>query len=156
MFWSVLAVVVVIVAGAFYVRVAPSDPARWNVDPLSVTAPDGNGWLLRPDGGNMAGDIHACPPELLLTALDRIATETPRTRRLAGSMAEGQITYVTRSRIVGFPDYTTVAAIATDGGAAPVIYARQRFGQEDLGVNRARVEAWVDALRVAPECPVAP
>jgi hypothetical protein len=32
-------VLVLFIAGAIWVRVAPSDPAKWHVDPRTVTAP---------------------------------------------------------------------------------------------------------------------
>ena len=55
---------------------------------------------------------------------------------------EVMITYVTRSRLIGFPDYTTVEA--KDGMVT--VFARLRFGRSDLGVNRRRVEGWIKAL----------
>jgi uncharacterized protein (DUF1499 family) len=104
---------------------------------------------VRPEGGNAAPPAFAATPEEVLAALDAIARATPRTRVLAGSVAEGKITYVTRSAFWGFPDYTTVLAVPVEGGAAPVIWARQRYGRGDLGVNRARVERWLAALAAA-------
>ena len=91
--------------------------------------------------------VFAATPEAVLEALDAVAGETPRTVRLTGSPGEGRITYVTRSRIWGFPDYTTAAATPVDGGARLTLLARLRFGGSDMGVNRARVEDWT--LRVA-------
>ena len=74
--------------------------------------------------------------------LDALVRDTPRTQVLAGSLAQGMLTYVTRSAFFGFPDYTTVR----QRGAHLEIYARLRFGRSDLGVNRARVEQWLSAL----------
>ena len=62
---------------------------------------------------------------------------------LAGSVEQGMITYVTRSIVVGFPDYTTVL----QNGDQLVIYARLRFGRSDFGVNHARIKRWIDALQ---------
>jgi hypothetical protein len=45
-----------------------------------------------------------------LARLDEIALATPRTTRLAGSPDEGRITWITRSALWGFPDYTTAQA----------------------------------------------
>jgi hypothetical protein len=148
--WGLLIAVVVLLA---YIRLAPSDPQRWDVDPLRAEAPDGSGWLVRPDGGNASAGLYQCGPEALLEALDRIALSTPRTKRLTGSVAEGQITYVTRSRVFGFPDYTTITTLEDQGGARPVLHARLRFGQKDMGVNRARVESWLARLDSWPDCP---
>ena len=53
------------------------------------------------------------------------------------------LTYITRSAAIGFPDYTT----ARQDGDQLVIWARQRFGRSDFGVNRRRVDGWLDALQ---------
>ena len=75
----------------------------------------------------------------------------PRTKVLAGSVAEGKITYVTRTRIAGFPDLTTVTLtqLPATGKSTLQIYARLRFGKADLGVNKARVRDWVARAKLA-------
>ncbi|MFN6924093.1 MAG: DUF1499 domain-containing protein [Tabrizicola sp.] len=138
--WFLLAGVVAL---ALYVRLAPSDPARWHVTPGA-----GGPW-----GEIVAGDNSASarlgpdvgPPGDLLARLDAIALATPRTTRLAGSVESGRITWVTRSRIWGFPDYTTAEARA-DG---LYLLARSRFGQRDLGVNAARLTDWLARLQAS-------
>lgn len=132
--WLILAA---LVAFALYVRLAPSDPARWHVAPEAtgpwgeVTA--GEGWAsLR-----LQGDATD-----LLARLDAIALATPRTTRLAGSVDAGRITWITRSALWGFPDYTT-AEVRTDG---LYLYARNRFGRGDMGVNAARLRDWLARL----------
>ncbi|MEM6480629.1 MAG: DUF1499 domain-containing protein [Pseudomonadota bacterium] len=121
-----------VVAMAGYVRLAPSDPARWHGVPNGLEEGNGAGYALR--------RIEAAPDTL--SAIDEIARATPRTTVLAGSVEAGMITYVTRSALMGFPDYTTVARSEDD----IVLYARLRFGQSDLGVNAARLDAWLKAL----------
>lgn len=121
-----------VLAFAAYVRLAPSDPARWHALPEGVAEGNGTGYALR--------RIEATPDTL--AALDAIARATPRTQVLAGSVEDGMITYVTRSAVMGFPDYTTVAR----EGESVVLYARLRFGQSDLGVNAARLDRWLAAL----------
>ena len=129
-----------LVAVAGYVRLAPSDPARWHVAPVAdgpwgeVVATDGSASLrLGPDRGD---------PTALLARLDAIALATPRTTRLVGSPAEGRITWVTRSALWGFPDYTTAEA-RPDG---LYVLARLRFGRGDMGVNAARLQDWLSRL----------
>lgn len=143
---ALVLIVLLVLAGAAWVRLAPHDTARWHVDPLAAAAPARGGWLVRPEGGNAPAPVLAASPEEVLAALAAIAADTPRTRMLAGSVQEGRITWVTRSALWGFPDYTTATAVAVPGGAAPVILARLRFGADDLGVNRARVEDWLARL----------
>jgi uncharacterized protein (DUF1499 family) len=146
--WKTIVVLAVLGIGALglYIRLAPSDVARWHVDPLTEPVPSGSGWLLREGDGNGQAPQFAADPVDVLTALDAVALATPRTVRLAGSPEEGRITWVTRTRLMGFPDYTTAVAVSEPGGTRLVILARQRFGERDLGVNRARVEAWVAGL----------
>jgi hypothetical protein len=124
--------VVLIAAGLAFIRLAPSDPARWHQMPESVTDRDLEGGAMRRVEGDLA-------------ALDAIIRDTARTRVLAGSVDQGMITYVTRSRVFGFPDYTTVR----QSDDMLEIYGRLRFGKSDLGVNAARIERWLDRLAQA-------
>lgn len=136
---GLLALAALIVAAGLWVRAAPSDPARWNTDPA-----------LGRDGMNshVAKAHLPLPPDQALAAFDAVAMADPRTTRLAGSVRDGRITYISRSALWGFPDYTTVAAVPDGAGASLVIHARARFGQSDLGVNAARVGRWLDALGI--------
>ena len=134
-----------LVATAARIRLAPTDRSRWHVDPLAAEPPEGNGWLVR-DGADAQSPRFDAARGDLLARLDAIAMAEPRTRRLAGSVAEGRITYETRSRLWHFPDYTTVTVVEDDGRAVPILLARARFGKGDLGVNRARIERWLRKL----------
>ena len=136
-----LGLLVAVVAFALYVRLAPSDPARWNVAPVA----EGDWGVVVVAGLNSATlrlGLEAGAPAELLARLDAVAIATPRTTRLAGSMEEGRITWVTRSALWGFPDYTTAEA-RPDG---LYVAARSRFGQSDLGVNAARLRDWLSRL----------
>lgn len=130
-------------AGA-WVRLAPSDPAVWHVDPVTDAAADG---AVRAGLGDarVALVVPGAPDEVL-SRLDAIALATPRTKRLSGSPAEGRITWVTRSALWGFPDYTTAAAQAEAGGTRLDLFGRLRFGGSDFGVNAARLTDWVGRL----------
>ncbi len=118
-----------------YVRLARDDLARWHVEPTpAITVPLGEvraiagGAVLRISGGAE-----------VLAGLAQAAVATPKTRLLAGSLAERRLTWVTRTGFWAFPDYTT-AQILSDGSVA--VWARQRYGRKDLGVNAARLAAW--------------
>lgn len=139
-------IAILLAAGALYIRYAPSDAIKWHGDPLTASTSAQGGWLVRPKGGNAQAKVVAAGPVRLLAAVDAVALGEPRTLRLAGGVNEGRITYVTRSKWMGFPDYTTVTAVPAAGGAVLAVHARQRFGSQDLGVNRARVERWLDAV----------
>jgi hypothetical protein len=143
--WIVLVIVVVVGAFAAWVRLAPTDPAAWHVEP--ATAEPGPGrFVVKPEGGDIDGPLLEMPPREALAALDAVARATPRTRAIAGSVDEGRITYLTRSALWGFPDFTTVEAVPAEGGSRLVIFARLRFGQDDMGVNEARVRGWLAQL----------
>jgi hypothetical protein len=127
-----LALLIAVAGMLAFIRLAPSEPMRWHQMPGAITDRDFDGGAMRRAGGDLA-------------ALDAIIRDTPRTRVLAGSVAEGMVTYVTRSRVFGFPDYTTVR----QDGEMLEIYARLRFGRSDLGVNAARVDRWLGRLAEA-------
>lgn len=117
------------VALSAYVRLAPSDPGMWHAMPGAITNRDFPGGAMRVVGAGENG----------LATLDAIIRETPRTQVLAGSVGEGMITYVTRSAVFGFPDYTTVRQT----GPQIELYGRLRFGASDLGVNAVRLDRWL-------------
>ncbi|QYX58346.1 DUF1499 domain-containing protein [Roseovarius sp. SCSIO 43702] len=130
-----------VLGGALYVRLAPSDPARWHrpADLSGFGHFEGSNWHVWRGSGDRA----------LFERLDGIIREEPRTKVLAGSVEEGMITYVTRSKVWGFPDYATLRLYGDagdeDGPRHIEINSRARFGKSDLGVNRARVERWLAA-----------
>lgn len=127
--WAVIALVIGLGA---YIRLAPSNPARWHVAPVAEDDQDLPSGVLRvvetgPDG---------------LRRLDLIARATPRTSVLAGSVDESMITYVTRTKWIGFPDYTTVQ----QDGDTLRIHGRLRFGRRDFRVNKTRVDSWLGQM----------
>ncbi len=124
--------ILLIIAGLAYIRFAPSEPSVWHVDPKVTADQDlANGVRRRIPGEDAE-----------FAELDRIILSTPRTELVAGSVDEDRITYVTRSKWMGFPDYTTIQQVDD----RIELYARARFGQSDLGVNRARVDTWLGQL----------
>ncbi len=134
-----------IVAGfGLYVRLAPSDPARWHVTPAPAARTDCT--VEAGTGDARATCLRPQSPAQLLAQLDEIATATPHTTRLAGSPDTGRITWITRSRLWGFPDYTTAEATADGTGSRLTLHARLRFGSSDLGVNASRLRDWLARL----------
>lgn len=124
-----LAVVMVVLG---YIRLAPSDPNVWHKLPAFESDKQFKAGVMRvvpsgPDG---------------LARLDRIIQAAPRVKLLAGSVDQGMITYVARSKVIGFPDYVTVK----QDGDRLKIYSRLRFGRSDLGVNAKRLQGWLNAL----------
>lgn len=140
MIWFFAAVFALVVAAAIWVRVAPFDVAFWHVDPVSA---------VETKKGSFKTELDLPGVASVAEALDRVKTVAagwPRTSILFGDSASGRISFVTRTKLWGFPDVTTVEASSGQGGVHLSIFARQRFGQDDGGVNRARVKAWVKQL----------
>ena len=134
---------------ALFFRLAPIDPIAWHVDPLTVEAPTSENYLLlRPsDGQSPAPVFQAAAPEVA-AALRDVALTTPRTALVTESSDRLHITFVVRSQVMGFPDFLTVKVLATDEGATLAIFSRSQYGYSDFGVNEARVESWLAALRM--------
>ena len=131
--------------GSAFVRMSPVEAARWHVDP-EADGRTGPGRYLVAEGGDRPPLTLSAPPAAVLEALNHIALAWPRTQRIAWEPGIGRATYMTRSRVMGFPDFTSVK-VAPDGqGSAVTAYARLRYGREDMGVNRDRVTAWLTGL----------
>lgn len=110
-----------------YIRMVPSESSHWH-QPIEATE----------NANFKRGAVRVLSAEdNILARVDAIMTELPRTRVLAGSVERGRITYVTRTKWIGFPDYTTVDY----SNGFLKMYARLRFGTSDRGVNRNRLEA---------------
>lgn len=134
---------VLLAAGLVYFRVAPSDPARWHVDPVSAPDPGkGHARVVPPEA-----PVFDMSPSDLMARVEAVAMSEPRVSRLAGRVEDGFVTYVARSRLFGFPDYVSVRTMpAGEGRSTLAIFSRQRFGLEDMGVNDARVRRWISRL----------
>ena len=129
--WVCVAAAIVVLG---LVRLAPVDPLDWNIQPDFTEDKTFRGGVFRvvrtgPDG---------------LKLFDQVASASPRTKLLAGSVEDGLATYVTRTKFLGFPDYTT----AGQDGDLLKVYARLRFGRSDLGVNGARIAGWLSEMGI--------
>ena len=120
-----------------YVRLAPTRPSKWHKHP-AVTGP---GDITQEGSFLCTRRINGAPQEVFV-AVEACIAATPRTKLIKGSIDDRLMTFETRSLVVGFPDYTTVAI--TDD--LLIIYGRLRFGRKDLGVNRTRIAGWLETL----------
>ncbi|MDO9526189.1 MAG: DUF1499 domain-containing protein [Gemmobacter sp.] len=130
-----------LVATLVYVRLAPSDPAIWHVDPNNAADPRASTFARIVPGGVTGAD-----PGSLAARVKDAMLAMPRTRLLAGTVADTHMTFVTRSRLMGYPDYTSIRILQDPAGATIAALARSRFGQYDFGVNAARLNALKQAL----------
>lgn len=129
-----LFIIIVLLVGAVgYVRLAPTDFAKWHVPVTEVANKDMMGGVFRV--------ISASEDDL--QRFHQIALQTENTDHIAGHPDDGHVTYRTRTKWIGFPDFTTVQHV--DGQLR--IHGRLRFGKADLGVNKTRVDAWLAQLK---------
>ncbi len=132
-----LFLIVAVAALIAYIRLAPTNVAKWHKLP-DVSGP---GDVSSDDGFLSTRRITTTPAEVL-AAVEEQALATPRTEKLKGSVDDGMMTFQTRSAVMGFPDHTTVAV----RGDLLIMHGRLRFGRKDLGVNRARIVEWLQSL----------
>jgi uncharacterized protein (DUF1499 family) len=117
-----------------------------------VRPPSPNTALAAPAGFDPPPDIvtprYGVPAERLFGLIRTVAASQPRSFQAALYPDQLQAHYVGRSALLNFPDLVTVA-VRPDGAASStmILYSRSIYGRSDFGVNRARVEAWLGALR---------
>ncbi len=138
-------------------------PAHASDGPATATNGIPNVFELKPSF--RPNNFRACPPgdcrggadvespvfdvaaARLEQAVEQVALSEPRTRKVGRHDASGTVLYEQRTAIFGFPDDIAVAVKALDDARSTLaIDSRSRYGYYDFGVNRGRVERWLDAL----------
>lgn len=136
--WAIAVVCVVVALGgmglAGYSRLMPLPAARLADHP----GPQGPGLHALKGGTKVVLPLAQLPEDGVEKLLDLIR-QTPRTNEL---VAPDGHSFVTRSRLFGFPDIIRVWR--TEGLLH--IHSHLVIGTSDLGVNAARVDAWLKAL----------
>jgi uncharacterized protein (DUF1499 family) len=88
----------------------------------------------------------ATPQELAARALDLWLAE-PRTALLDGAPEAGRLALEQRSALFKFQDIIIAEFIGLDEGRASfTLYSYSVTGYWDLGVNRRRVDRWIELL----------
>lgn len=124
-----LIAVLVLAVLAFYIRRTPVVPMTLTETFVGDTDLTGGFVAVRPFDGESTD---------LADRIKAVALATPRTEQLN----QMPMTFVTRSRLAGFPDVTQVLI----EGQTLTIHAHLVYGRSDLGVNKARVLGWLDRL----------
>ncbi len=133
------------ISALVYVRMAPHNLGLVHVVPPTGATPDAP---VIGDGSALFLQVFDSQPKTVWANISTVISNTPRTKQIAGSQDAGMISYVTRSRIFGFPDYTTVLVTEIGGKTHMQMFGRLRFGRSDFGVNGARLRGWVQAIRM--------
>lgn len=139
--------VALIIAGLAWIRFAPIDRDQWHTDPADTDEPGQAGIrLIGRDAPRYPAD-----PETVLATIKDIALADDRTRLLEGGVDEGMMTFVARSKFFGFADFVTVKAVSEGRLTKMAIASRaraSRIGGNDWGVNAARVDRWLQDMRL--------
>ena len=158
--WMILFVFLMTAAIAgfavYSIRTAEHDPQVWHLDPLTALPSDSpNSYRVAPSTVteyevSMEAPIYAASAFTLAQAFDDFVMGQPRVTRLAGTAEEGWITYIQKTETLQAPDYISVRFYDLDGENAGkstiAVYSRSRFGYGDMGVNEARVKAWLTSI----------
>lgn len=101
----------------------------------------------RPDAKSPVFEMSA---ERLRARWKDMVAKQPRIATLSESMDGMQIDYVQRSAMFRYPDLVTVRFVAVSPTRSTLaIYSRSIYGRSDFGVNRRRIETWLEELRGA-------
>ena len=131
-----------------------------HLDPAQATPKGSPNWAFAAPASSstphktLDAPLFATEPLALIDAFEAIALAEPKTERVddGGGDAVWR-SYVQRSKLVSFPDYISVRAVEVETPQGPraslLVYSRSVYGYSDLGVNGARVERWLTALREA-------
>ncbi|MBT8412936.1 MAG: DUF1499 domain-containing protein [Boseongicola sp.] len=136
---TLFVIVLIAVLGLGWIRFAPTDIDAFHIDPAIANDPGPRGHkVIGLEAPRFDGD-----PDTVMEALMRVARAEPRVRRLDGSVDEGMLTFVARSKWLGFRDYVTFKAVAEGSQTKLAAISRSRYEiGSDWGTNRERLENW--------------
>ena len=115
-----------------------------------------NDWLVCPPGTCNEGKEIEIPiflnnlEELIRTA-QKIFNQQPRTKLVSSVPELNQLIFIQRSKIFGFPDTIWVQFLILEKGISLAMYSRSNYGYYDFGVNRRRLNTWIEELKKAVE-----
>ena len=150
-----LVLAILLVIGAFYVRAvtASHDPAEWHIDPITVVRPPSpNTYLVAPQSlveaqVDLEAPVYIAPAATMAQAFNEYVLTQPNALPVEGRVESLWLTFVQRTPTLKMPDYISVKFIELEGGKSTIaIYSRSRFGYGDMGVNKARITAWLQSL----------
>jgi len=141
---------ITLIGFGFFIRLAPSDPGFWHVDPL--TAKKGrkkNVFIQLPGEGKYPSPEFDFGAELLAHKFSELVLKNPDVSVLAGTPNDLFMTFIARTKLMRYPDYISIRFIDLGGDRSTLaVFSRSRFGHSDRGVNRRRFLAWQDQLIV--------
>ena len=138
-------------ARALEIVFGPIEPRQVAFETL-VLSDRPNQFLVCPDKlcaapAHAASPVFEMPAERLQARWRAMIAGQPRVVPAAADPSIPQYDFIQRSWAFRFPDTVTVRFIPLGQARSTLaIYSRSHYGHSDLGVNRARIEAWLAAL----------
>jgi len=142
----VLATLIIISLLLCYIRFSRSDQYLWHIDPeLVLQIKKKNSFLL--NSKSISYPYYPYSADELYSRLITIL-DNENCKRLFGNIEDRLITFICRSKIIGFPDYVSVRFIEYEGGKSSIsVFSRSRFGVYDFGKNKNRVLQWLEQIK---------
>lgn len=103
-----------------------------------------------------ANPIFPVPVEQLQTAWLTVIEQQPRLSLLAHNPKSRQWIYRQRTPVFKFPDIIHVQLVPVDESHSTLfLYSHAQYGYSDFGVNRRRLQAWLEQLeqQLTSKCP---
>lgn len=83
----------------------------------------------------------------VVEAWKKVIEKQPRISILAEDNESYQYTYIQRSKLFRFPDTINVKFIPLENNHSTLaVYSQSKYGYSDMGVNKKRVDSWLDLL----------
>lgn len=96
--------------------------------------------------------VYAVSVDKLRDAFHQIISQEAHTEQVAVDAAKQAERYIIRTNLMRFPDTVRVKFIALDDDTSTLaIYSQAQIGYSDRGVNKARVQRWLNALDALPK-----
>ena len=96
--------------------------------------------------------IYAVSVDKLRDAFRQIIDQEPHSEQVAADAGRRTERYVIRTNLMRFPDTVRVKFIDLGNNTSTLaIYSQAQIGYSDRGVNKARVQRWLDALDALPK-----
>ena len=123
----------------FATLVPPSSPNYYIVLPANFSTA----------AADAESPVFMAPVETLEAVALAVIRARPRVTEVAADLDARQYAFVQRTAILRFPDTVTIRLFDLgDGRSSLAMFSRSKFGRSDFGVNRARVESWLAAIKL--------
>lgn len=101
---------------------------------------------------DMMPPVYALPVDKLRDAFRQIISQEAHAEQVAVDGGNQTERYVIRTNLMRFPDTVRVKFIALDNDTSTLaIYSQAQIGYSDRGVNKTRVQRWLNALDALPK-----